>query len=137
MNKADLVAQITKYKARRLKTRLAHYCTTLSLLLVLSILSSDSFLTSLLLVLPLPLYFARESYKLARKSSLIKQKLQSLQATARSLDSRFSLKSFLTQNNFSFRLTLILFFLVIFTTFARLSDSNTNSTITYHLESNN
>lgn len=138
MNKEEIARQIAKFKARRLKTRLAHYSLLTSLLLTLSIFAgglNSSTLTSFFVMLPVPLYFGMQSLKLARKSRLIKERLSTLESNISLLESKFSVGKFFTQPSLAFRLTLILFFLACFTSFARLSDSqNTSSSITYNLE---
>lgn len=118
MEREEIGRQIAKFKARRLKARLANYGTFVSIFLTLSILSSGYHLSSLfsfLLMLPLPLYFALQSYKLYHK---IKSTHQPLAIDHQ--PSKFSFREFLTQPNLAFRLSLILFFLVGFTTLARL-----------------
>ncbi len=140
MNKAEIERQIAKFKARRLKTRLAHYSLLTSLLLTASIFAGGltmTTFTSLIVTFPIPLYFGMQSLKLARKSQVIKERLSTLESNISLLESKFSVGKFLTQPSLAFRLTLVLFFLVCFTSFARLSNSNTSSTITYHLESSN
>lgn len=134
MHKDDIARQIEKYKSRRRKTKLAHYSAFVSIFLLLSIFADgitarDFF--PFLITLPLPLYFGFESLKLARKSKLLKQKLANVQ-TQLINSSRFSLISFLTQPSLPFRLTLILFLLVIFTTFARTS--HPDASITYQTD---
>lgn len=141
MNKEEIVRQIAKFKARRLKTRLAHYSLLTSLLLTLSIFAgglNTTSLTSLVIIFPIPFYFALQSLKLARKSNLIKAHLSNLESNISLLESKFSLGKFITQPSLAFRLTLILFFLACFTTFARMSTAqNTSTSITYNLSTNN
>ncbi len=139
MDKAYLLAQIDKYKARRLKARLANYGTFISLFLTLSIFSGGitlSTLMSLLLMLPLPLYFATQSLRLARKSRDIKARMVHLRQTISGLSQpQFSLKQFIFQPNFAFRLSLFLFLITLFTTFARLRAPEPSPAVSYHLES--
>lgn len=123
MNKEEIARQIAKFKARRLKTKLAHYSLLTSLLLTLSIFASgitQASLTSFIVMLPIPLYFGMQSLKFARKSQLVKERLSTLESHIQTLESKFSLAKFITQPSLAFRLTLILFFLACFTSFARL-----------------
>lgn len=129
MNREEILLQIKKYKNRRLKSRLAHYSAVTSIFLTLSIFGSglsSSSLLSFIMILPLPLYFIRESIKLNRKSKAIHARLDSLVQTVRETDSKFSFRSFLTQPSMSFRLTLVMFLLVIFTTVARTRVASTS-----------
>lgn len=110
--------ELAKYRARLAKARLSYYGTFVSLLLTLSVLGSGLTFSSLLtlaLMLPLPLYFTIQSLRLYRKTRLVP-----LVSDSYHLTSKFSLGKFLTQPNLSFRLSLALLFLVLFTTFARL-----------------
>lgn len=124
MQPQELEIQIKKFKSRRLKTRLANYGTLVSIFLTLSIFA-DGFtpasLISFLLLLPLPLYFVLQSLKLGRKSRDLKTRMESLCDLISGLTPpKFSMRKFITQPSFAFRLSLILFFLVFFTTFSRL-----------------
>jgi hypothetical protein len=118
--------QIKKFKARRLKTKLAHYGTLISLFLTLSTLSNGyhlSSLFSLLITLPLPLYFVLQSLKLFHK-----MKSTHLPSTIYHLPSEFSFGTFLTQPNLAFRLSLALFFFVCLTTLARIRTPDSSLT---------
>ena len=122
MNATDLRQQILKYKARRTKIRLAYYSAFISLALTLSIFTTGLTWTSLvafIIVLPVPLYFCFESLKFVRKSRQFKARFAELQLRINLLESKFSLKNFLSQPNFTFRLSLFLFILLCLTTFAR------------------
>lgn len=138
MNPEETAKKIAKFKARRLKAKLANYASFTSLFLSLSIFTSGftptSFI-SFLIILPLPLYFFRESLRFAQKSRIIKQNLAILESSISLLESKFSFKQFISQPNFTFRLSCILFFLVLFTTFARVRTQDISPTVTYHLES--
>ncbi len=140
MNKEEIARQIAKYKARRLKTKLAHYSLLTSILMTLSIFSggiTQTTLTSFVVMFPIPLYFGMQSLKLARKSQIIKERLSTLESNISLLESKFSVGKFLTQPSLAFRLTLILFFLACFTSFARLSTTqNTTPSISYNIEAN-
>jgi hypothetical protein len=70
--------------------------------------------------LPLPLYFALQSFKLYHKTIKSKAHLAFLQSSIANLGSQFSFGKFISQPNLAFRLSLVLFFLVLFTTLARL-----------------
>lgn len=121
MHKDELARQIAKYKARRLKTKLAKYGALTSVLLLFSLFADGATINDLYpfcLALPLPIYFLRESLKLARKSRKLKLKLLELQTSLSDFPTRFSFVKFITQPTLSFRLTLILFLLVIFTSLA-------------------
>ncbi len=124
MNKEEITRQIAKFKSRRLKTRLAHYSLLTSLLLTLSIFAggfTQTSFTSFAFILPVPLYFGLQSFKLARKSRDLKTRMESLSDLISGLaQPKFSLVKFFTQPSLAFRLTLILFFLACFTSFARL-----------------
>lgn len=122
MNATELRSQVLKYKARRIKIRLAHYSTFISLLLTLSIFAGGftwSALISFLLILPVPLYFSLESLKFIRKSRQFKARYSLLESHVARLSSKFSWGKFLTQPSFSFRLSLLLFVLLCLTTLAR------------------
>lgn len=122
MNATELRSQVLKYKARRIKIRLAHYSTFISLLLTLSIFAGGftwSALISFLLILPVPLYFSLESLKFIRKSRQFKARYLLLESHVARLSSKFSWSKFLTQPSFSFRLSLLLFVLLCLTTLAR------------------
>jgi len=139
MNKDEIIQQINKYKARRLKSRLAHYSLLTSILLTLSVFASGistTTLTALVLILPVPSYFALQSLKLSRKANLVKAKLENLKIQIDDLPNQFSFIKFLTQPNLAFRLTLILFFIVAFTSFARLRSSSNSPSITYNTQIN-
>ena len=113
------------------KSHLAHYGTFISLFLTLSTLASGltiSTLLTFLLLMPLPLYFFLQSLKFYRKSRLIPHYPVTLLPSY-----SFSLSQFLTQPNLSFRLSLLLLFLALFTTFARIHSDP--PTLSYHLES--
>lgn len=123
MNSDEIVLQIKKYKARRIKAKLAHYGTMLSIFLSLSIFAQDFSLSSLytfLIFFPVLLYFSLQSYKFAKKSRKIKLRLRQLETSAHFIYTKFSLLKFLSQPSFTFRLSLILLFLIFFTTLARL-----------------
>ena len=124
MNKEEIAKQINKFKARRLKTRLAHYSTLVSIFLTLSIFGrgvTESSLFAFLLVLPLPIYFILQSIKLAQKTRQLKTRMESLSDLISGLTQpQFSFGKFISQPSFAFRLSLILFFLISFTTLARL-----------------
>lgn len=143
MNREEIVSQIKKYKNRRLKSRLANYGSLVSIFLTLSIFGSGislSSFVSFLIILPLPLYFIRESLKWNRKAKAKQAQLDSLVEAITPVESKFSLASFLTQPNMTFRLTLILFFLVIFTTIARTRESSASlsqTQINYQIASQN
>ena len=122
MNPEELAQQIAKFKSRRHKTRLAYFCTLISLFLTFSSFASGITLYSLasfLLILPLPLYFTLQSYKLTRKSRSVQERLSTQESTCLAPDSPFSFTKFISQPSFAFRLSLLLFFLVFFTTLAR------------------
>jgi hypothetical protein len=139
MNPQEIKAQIVKFKARRLKARLANYSLFTSILLSLSIFTrgvNSSSLVSFLIILPLPLYFALQSLKLASKTRTLKERISTLESHITQLESRFSFIKFLTQPGFTFRLSLILFFLVCLTTFARVRATNTNPSISYNVSVN-
>ncbi len=138
MNATDLRLQILKYKARRTKIRLAHYSAIVSLILTLSIFAGGFTWTSLisfLLVLPIPIYFCLESLKFIRKSRQFKARFTLLESNIYLLESKFSFRKFLVQPSFTFRLSLLLFFLLCLTTLARARQSDPSPAITYHLES--
>lgn len=100
------------------KSRLAYYGTVMSLLLSFSVFSPGFNLSTLLTfaaVLPLPLYFALQSVRLYRKL-----KSTHLPSTIDHQPSKFSIREFLAQPSFTFRLSLVLFIIVGFTTLARL-----------------
>lgn len=123
MQPQDIETQIRKFKSRRQKTRLAHYSFFISLFLTLSVFANGftlSALFSFLLLLPLNLYFSLESFRLYRKSRSIKERLSHLESSISLLESKFSLRKFISQPSLSFRLTCLLFFVVLFTTFARI-----------------
>ena len=122
MNKEELEREIAKFKARKSKTRLAYYSLAVSLFLVLSSFGNGLTLASLItciLILPLPLYFGLQCLKLTRKLRAQRAKSAELESLAIE-PSQFSLIKFLTQPNFSFRLSLVLLLLVGLTTIARL-----------------
>lgn len=130
--------QIAKYKARKVKTRLAYYGTLISLFLTFSVFGRGitfSSLVSLLLILPLPAYFLLQSLKLTRKNRQFKTHLAKLESGIWQIEAKFSLGKFLSQPNFAFRLSLALLFLVLFTTLARTRQLDPNPAISYHLES--
>jgi len=132
MNPAELKAQILKYKARRSKIRLAHYGTAITIPLALSVFGNGftwASLISFLITLPLPLYFAHQSVKFARKTRALKDRMRFLESKFSSLESKFSFKEFLTQPSFAFRFSLILFFLVCLTTFARVRSESPTLTL--------
>lgn len=141
MNKEEIARQIAKFKTRRLKSRLAGYGTFVSIFLTLSTLSGGlhlSTLFSLLLILPLPLYFVLQSLKFYKKNRDLKTRMESLNDLISGLTQpKFSLIKFISQPNLAFRLSLILFFLVVFTTFARLHTLEPVPAITYNLSTNN
>jgi hypothetical protein len=113
--------QIARFKARRSKKRLSYYGFALSLFLTLASLGQGftlSSLISLVLLLPLPLYFGLQSHKFYRKPSL-----HPLTSNSYSLTPKFSLGEFITQPNWAFRLTLLLFFFTCFITLARVSSA--------------
>ncbi len=115
--------QIARYKARRSKKRLSYYGLALSLFLTVASLAQGITLPSLLsftLLFPLPLYFGLQSYKFYRKSSL-----HPLTPNSYYLKSKFSFGEFITQPNWAFRLSLLLFFLTCFITLARISATPT------------
>lgn len=123
MNKDEITLQIQKFKARRLKTHLANYGTTVSIFLGLSIFANGISLSSFysfLMFAPVLSYFMIQSLKFARKSYKIKLKLKELETTKYNLSPSFSFFKFLSQPSFAFRLSLILFFLIFITTFARI-----------------
>lgn len=123
MERSELEAQIKKFKSRRLKARLANYGTFISIFLTLSTFArgfTSASLVSFLLIFPLPIYFGLQSIKLTRKSRAIKEHLSTLESSVSLLESKFSFGKFLSQPNLAFRLSCILFFVVLFTTFARL-----------------
>ena len=93
MNPEELAQQIAKFKSRRHKTRLAYFCTLISLFLTFSSFASGITLYSLasfLLILPLPLYFTLQSYKLTRKSRSVQERLSTQESTCLAPDSQFS-----------------------------------------------
>ncbi|MFZ2199558.1 MAG: hypothetical protein WAV40_02095 [Microgenomates group bacterium] len=123
MNSDEIALQIKKYKARKIKAKLAHYGTILSVFLGLSSFAQDFSLSSLytfLLFSPVLLYFSLQSYKFAKKSRKIKLRLAQLETSAHSMYAKFSLLKFLSQPSFAFRLSLVLLFLIFFTTLARV-----------------
>lgn len=123
MNALDLEQKIARYKARKAKLRLSRYNALISLLLALSVFGQGFSLPRLLtalLILPLPLYFFLNTAKLARKLRLQKTKLSEQNDLVMVRPTRFSLAKFLTQPSLSFRFSLLLFILVIFTTLARI-----------------
>ncbi len=110
--------ELVKYKSRVSRARLAYYSLTLSLFLTISSFGSGfslSSLSALLLILPLPLYFGLQSLKLYHKTRLTPD----YSITLLPRDS-FSFPQFLTQPNWAFRFSILLFFLVVLTTLARL-----------------
>lgn len=112
--------QIAKFKSRRGRARLARYSAIVSLLLLFSTLASGispTSLTTFALVLPVPVYFCLQSLKLYRKNKIQMEPLTS--GLISGLPTKFSFGKFLTQPSFAFRLSLILFFLIFFTTLAR------------------
>ena len=120
MNQIELSRQINKFKARRRKTRLATFCAVIATFLTLSSLGSGINQTSLitfLLLLPLPTYFALQSFHLYQKTH---QQPLLRPLSIDHLPSNFSFLDFLTQPNFVFRFSLFLFVLVCLTTLARL-----------------
>lgn len=141
MNREEVISQIRKYKNRRLKTRLANYGSLTSVFLTLSIFSSglsSSALVSFLIILPVPVYFLLQGYKLNKKSKAVHAHLKNLTKTISPTQLKFSLRAFLTQPNTAFRLTVILFFLVIFTTIARTKypvEPQTQDQISYYVQS--
>lgn len=142
MNKDEVTQQIQKFKARRIKNRLANYGTTVSIFLGLSIFARGFTLSSLysfLIFLPVITYFLLQTLKFAKKARKIKLRLQELQSLTYDLRPTFSVINFLKQPSFAFRLTLMLFFLVLFTTFARLRtpDPTLTQSTTYHVLSTN
>lgn len=135
MNRDEIALQINKFKARRIKSRLANYGTTVSIFLGLSIFAKGFTLSSLysfLIFLPVITYFTLQTLKFAKKSRKIKQRLQELNSMTYALRPTFSFINFLSQPSFAFRLTLILLFLVIFTTFARVQETPAQ-TVSYQL----
>ena len=95
------------------------YATIVSLFLFSSVIATGITISSsisLLLLLPLPLYFGQKTLRIHLKyrRSLAHSNLSTHFATP-----RFSLISFLTQPSFSFRLTLIILLLTIWTGLAR------------------
>lgn len=140
MNPEELAKQIRKFKSRQIKTRLAYYGTLLSLFLALSAFGRGATISSLisfLLILPLPLYFFLQSLKLYRKN---KTRMIPLSGIISGLSSRFSFGKFISQPGFAFRLSLVLFFLVIFTTLARTSSAQAVSeggSVPHHLSATN
>lgn len=144
MDRSELESQIAKYKSRRLKTRLANYSTFISIFLALSTFSNGyhlSSLFSLLLLLPLLAYFALQSLKLTRKTQALKTRMVYLRQMISGLTPpKFSFRQFLTQPNLAFRLSCILFFLVLFTTLARTSSAEAlgeGGSAPYHLATTN
>lgn len=141
MNSEEVVSQIKKYKNRRLKTRLANYGSLTSVFLTLSIFSSGltySSLISFLIILPVPIYFLVQGYKLNKKSKAVHAHLVNLTKTITPPQLKFSLRAFLTQPNMTFRLTIALFFLVVFTTIARTKytvEAQTKDQISYFIQS--
>jgi hypothetical protein len=132
MNRDEILEQIKVFKARRIKTRLANYGTTVSLFLGLSIFADGLTLSSLysfLIFLPVIIYFFSQSLKFAKKSRKLKLRLKELELSHYLLRPSFSLFKFVGQPNLAFRLSLALLFLILFTTLARLS--TTNPTLTY------
>ena len=127
MTREDIALQIKKYKSRRLKSRLAHYGTSTSIFLALSIFANGVTLSafySFALFAPVLAYFLLESYKFAKKSHKIKLRLSELESLTYSLSPTFSITKFFSQQSFTFRLTLILFILVLFTSLARIRSSD-------------
>lgn len=126
MNRDEIALQIKKFKTRRVMSRLANYGTTVSIFLGLSIFAKGFTLSSLysfLIFLPVIMYFVLQTLKFAKKSRKIKLRLQELESTSFALYPTFSISKFFSQPSFAFRLTLILLFLVIFTTFARVKET--------------
>lgn len=116
-------------------SRLANYGTTVSIFLGLSIFAKGFTLSSLysfLIFLPVITYFVLQTLKFAKKSRKIKLRLQELESTSFALHPTFSISKFFSQPSFAFRLTLILLFLVIFTTFARVKETP-SQTVSYQL----
>ncbi len=135
MNRDEIALQITKFKARRIKSRLANYGTTVSIFLGLSIFAKGFTLSSFysfLIFLPVITYFILQTLKFAKKSRKIKLRLQELQSLNYEGWPTFSFINFLSQPSFAFRLSLILLFLVIFTTFARVKETPAQ-TVSYQL----
>lgn len=129
--------QIARLKARHTKKRLSYYGFALSLILTLAALSQGLNLSTLLttcLILPLPLYFGLQSLKFYRKSQTQMEPLTSGLISESS--SQFSLWQFLSQPNWAFRLSCLLFFMVLFTTLARLRSPNSPTTISHHAPPN-
>ena len=124
MDKVEIRSQIQKFKARRIQARLAHYGTSLSLFLALSIFGSGittSSIYSFLLFLPVLSYFSLHSLKFIRKSHILKAKLHELEVKTYQINPYFSVKNFLFQPSLPFRLTLLLIIFTLFTTFARFN----------------
>lgn len=135
MNRDEIALQIKKFKTRRVMSRLANYGTTVSIFLGLSIFAKGFTLSSLysfLIFLPVITYFVLQTLKFAKKSRKIKLRLQELESTSFALHPTFSISKFFSQPSFAFRLTLILLFLVIFTTFARVKETPAQ-TVSYQL----
>ena len=135
MNRDEIALQIKKFKTRRVMSRLANYGTTVSIFLGLSIFAKGFTLSSLysfLIFLPVITYFVLQTLKFAKKSRKIKLRLQELNSMTYDLRPTFSIFKFISQPSFAFRLTLILLFLVIFTTFARVKETTT-PTVSYQL----
>lgn len=135
MNRDEIALQIKKFKTRRVMSRLANYGTTVSIFLGLSIFAKGFTLSSLysfLIFLPVITYFVLQTLKFAKKSRKIKLRLQELESTSFALHPTFSISKFFSQPSFAFRLTLILLFLVIFTTFARVKETP-SQTVSYQL----
>lgn len=139
MNRDDIQAQISKYKSRRLKSRLANYATLVSLFLSLSIFSSgftQSTFLSFMLFAPVLVYFCLQSNKYISKSRQIKLRLKELNSMTYDRWPTFSLINFLKQPSFAFRLSLVLLFLALFTTFARVKEGAPSANLqsmTYNL----
>lgn len=118
-------SQVAKYYSRKRKARLAYYGLLVSLFLSLSTLGSGpslSSLFSLLLTLPLPLYFALQSLKLYRKTRLRPSIIDHEPV-------KFSFAEFISQPNWDFRFSLLLFFLVCFTMLSRIQSSTPTLTM--------
>lgn len=133
--------RIRHYRRLRL---LYGYATLISLFILTSTLRSGMSVTSmlsLLLLFPIPLYFARKTWRAQAK---LRRSYEHASHATPQTPTTFSATSFLTQPNLSFRLSLILLLLTLWTGLARsyseskqLQANNHPSTFNLQLATNN
>jgi hypothetical protein len=134
-----MTERIRHFKSLRLRYG---YATLISLFILSSSIhgrATISGITALLLTLPLPLYFARKTWRAHVK--LVRSYAQTSQALTKP---SFSLSAFLTQPNLGFHLSLLLIVLTLWTGLARsyaehktISAHAPNSTLDYQHTTNN